>query len=206
MRSPSVCISIPTRGAIRGETVQWLLRAFVELAPNVEVQVCVDGRPLDHNRNRQVMRFLATRRTHLFLLDSDCVPQPQTVQQLLAHDLPLVGAPGPNIVGEGPKALHSPLRGEVGLMAVDRAPGGGYRQHRPLEGMQRVDAIGTAGMLIRRDVLEAVGPPWFRTEYDANGLLARGEDFAFCERAAEAGFEIWADCSIPQRHIKEVAL
>ena len=69
--SPKVCISIPTKGTNRAETTEWLLRAFVELAPGVEVQIVNDDRPLQHARNVQAQRFLASACTHLFFLDSD---------------------------------------------------------------------------------------------------------------------------------------
>ncbi len=186
-----VCISIVTKGSIRAETTQWLLRAFAQLAPDVEVDIVNDPRPLEHARNLQVHRFLATDCTHLFLLDSDCVPAERTVERLLALDLPIVTAP------------HlTEVKGEVGPMVVDRAPGG-YRQHLPLEGLQKVDACGGSGLCIRREVLEKLGPPWFRFLMDEQGLLVKGEDFYFCERAYKAGYEVWADLDLIQEHIKD---
>ena len=189
-----VCISIPTKGNIRAETVEWLLRAFVELAPNVEVQIVNDPRPLQHVRNVQAQRFLASACTHLFLLDADCVPKPGTVQRLVAYGLPIVAAPHATMID-----------GELGVMAVDRR-NGHYVQHRPIEGLQRVDAVGGSGLLIERRVLEEIGPPYFRFEYDGNGLLSKGEDFCFCEDATQLGYEIWADCELVQGHVKEVTI
>lgn len=49
-------------------------------------------------------------------------------------------------------------------------------------------------MLIRREVLEAVEPPWF--EYGD-----RSEDIMFCEKAKAAGFEIYCDLSARLGHI-----
>lgn len=188
------CISVVTKGSIRAETTEWLLRAFVQLAPNVEVQIVNDPRPLEHARNLQVHRFLSSACTHLFLLDSDCIPPDRTVEKLLSLDLPIVTAP------------HlTEVKGEVGPMVVDRAPGG-YVQHRPFVGLQKVDACGGSGLLITREVLEKLGPPWFRFVYGEDGLLRQGEDFYFCERAYEAGYEIWADCDLIQTHIKERAI
>lgn len=194
--SPKVCVSIPTRGSLRAETVEWLLRAFVQLAPDVEVQIVHTPYPIDHQRNLQVIRFLESpfAGTHLFLLDSACVPKEGTLQRLLAYDLPIVSAPGNQLVA-----------GEVGPMAVDRR-NGGYVQHHPLDGLQRVDAVGAAGLLVRREVFERLGSPWFRTEYDKQGLISKGEDFYFCEKAQEHGYEILADCSLVQQHIKDVVL
>ncbi len=196
LNSPSsrVCISIPTLGNVRAETMEWTLRAFVELAPDVEVHIVSENVPLEHARNVQAQRFLASRCTHLFLLDSDCVPQPGTIQKLLAYELPIVAAPHPT--RKGADRL---------VMALVRS-NGHYESHLPTLGLQRVDAVGGSGLLIRRDVFEEYGPPWFRCEYDESGFLHRSEDFVFCERAKERGREVWADYGLVQQHIKEVAI
>ena len=191
-----VCISLPTRQNVHAETVSWLLRAYTELAPNVEVQIVHTPHPLEYVRNEQVRRFLASDCTHLFLLDSDCVPQDGTLQRLLAHDLPFVTAPGATRIGD-----------ETGLLVLDRAPEGrGYVSHFPLDGMQQVAVTGCAGMLIRRDVLMEMVPPGFRFEMGEDGSLIQGEDFGFCERLQQSGVEIWADCDLVQRHWVTVPL
>lgn len=177
-----------TAGTIRAETAEWLLREYTALAPNVEVQITATNKGIQHNRNLATRRFLESRCTHLFWLDSDCIPQPGTVAKLLAYDMPFICAPGPQLVG-----------GQVGPMAVDWN-GEGYVQHRPMEGLQRCDATGTAGMLIRRDVLEEMPPPWWVFEHDSNGLVNKGEDFLFCERLRGQGIAIWAAFDLLQRH------
>ncbi len=189
-----VCISIVTKGTLRAETVEWLLRTFVQLAPKVEVQIVNDARPLEHARNEQVHRFLASECTHLFLLDSDCVPQNGTIQNLLTLQRPVAAAPHPTQKGT-----------EIGLMILDKE-GDAYVQHRPWTGLQKVDAVGTAGLLIAREVFDKFGPPWFRCEYNSAGLLVKSEDFWFCDRVVETGLEIWADCNLAQNHMVTVRL
>jgi len=182
-----VRICCPNKGSIATETVQWLMRAFVQLAPNVEVDMTPCTYPLQHARNAQREAFLTSRCTHMFLLDSGKVPQEGTIQRLLAHDLSIVAAPHPTRKGD-----------EVGLMVLDRA-GSEYVQHWPLDGMQGPDVVvGCGGMLLRRDVVEAVGP--WHCEYDAIGFLVRSEDFCFCDDAHRFGYEVWADCELVQVH------
>jgi GT2 family glycosyltransferase len=173
---------------LRAETVEWILQTYTEMAPGVEVHIVNTPLPLPHARNMQVHRFLKSSCTHLFTLDSDCIPKPGTIQKLLARDLPVVVAPHATVVGE-----------EVGVMALDRVPDG-YRQHRPMSGFQKCDAVGGSGILVRREVLEELGPPWFMFEYDQNGLLSKGEDFYFSDRLKAAGYEIWVDFALTQRH------
>lgn len=189
--SPQVTISIPTKDGIDAETVSWVLRTFVELRPNVEFQPVKTPYPLVHQRNLQVHRFLesAFRGSHIFFLDSDCIPPARAIQRLLEHDLAIVAIPTPARKGE-----------ETGYTVLDRVNGSGYRQHSPLEGLQKVDAVGMTGVLIRRGVFEHVPPPWFGETYDKRGLLACGEDFWFCERLREHGIDIYADCTMAQQH------
>lgn len=174
---------------MRAETVSWLLR---NLAPNVGIDLVVTPHPLEFARNQQVHRFLESNFTHLFTLDSDCVPPDGCVERLLAYDLPVVVAPHASLIN-----------GERGIVALDRAPGG-YRQHQPMKGLQRCDVVGGSGIMVRRDVLETLGPPWFEFEMDERGLLTRGEDFHFCERLAAAGYEVWVDFDLVQRHMVRV--
>lgn len=65
----------------------------------------------------------------------------------------------------------------------------------PPEGLVEVEATGSAGMLIRRRVIEAVEPPWFEL---GNGV---SEDIAFCRKARAAGATIYVDLAVRMGHI-----
>lgn len=49
-----------------------------------------------------------------------------------------------------------------------------------------VDAVGFGALLMRREVMEKTPKPWFTIDWQA------GEDIAFCKRAKDSGFRIWA--------------
>ncbi len=170
----------------------WTVRAYTQLAPNVEVHIVQENIPLDAARNVQAERFLASKCSHLFLLDADCNPQDETIQKLLAWELPFISAPHPTRKGA-----------DRIIMALVRNSEG-YTPHLPALGLQMVDAVGGSGILMERRVLECYGPPWFRTLYDERGGLDKTEDFWVCERAKEHGFQVWADFSLVQQHIREV--
>jgi GT2 family glycosyltransferase len=185
---------------MRAETVLWLLQTLSRLGPQAAWLPIIAPKPVEHNRNVLVSEFLKTDCTHLFHLDSDNVPHPGTIEKLLSHNLPFVAAPSeawkPNDAGEV----------EHGVLILDYIrEEDGYRQHHPFQpgsGLQKCDAVGGAGMMIRRDVLERMQSPWFRMVYDDNGFLVKGEDFEFCDRLRQDGYELYADCDIIQRHIK----
>jgi hypothetical protein len=68
----------------------------------------------------------------------------------------------------------------------------------PSEGVFEVDAAGSAGMLLRRHVIDALEDPWFYSTTDLNGRgVVLNEDVTFCTRIRrEHGFRIFAtaDC------------
>ena len=70
----------------------------------------------------------------------------------------------------------------------------------------QVDAVGAAAMMIRRNVIESIKPPWFQFLYREMRDVMVTEDLVFCVRAKEHGFEVWADQFMPCRHFKEVDL
>ena len=69
----------------------------------------------------------------------------------------------------------------------------------------KVDVVGTGCILIRRNVLENIKSP-FTVEFDKDGILLTGTDFAFCERAGKAGYEIFTTPQLVCDHIKDVGL
>lgn len=68
----------------------------------------------------------------------------------------------------------------------------------PEKGLTKIHAAGSAGMLIRRKVLETLSDPWFRPAPDADGL---NEDLYFCQKVREAGFSLWCNPAVTMGHI-----
>lgn len=74
----------------------------------------------------------------------------------------------------------------------------------PAHGLQEVYTAGSAGMLIRRNVLEKMSDPWF--EMGKLGTEFNNEDVYFCHKAREAGFKIYADMDVQLDHWTPVSL
>jgi hypothetical protein len=68
-----------------------------------------------------------------------------------------------------------------------------------------VDVVGTGCILIHRRVLENIKAP-FHIHFDEDGILTMGTDFAFCERAKEAGFDIFTTPKRVCEHFKELGM
>lgn len=73
----------------------------------------------------------------------------------------------------------------------------------PETGVFEVDAAGSAGMLIRREVIDTVGAPWFYSTMDPNGRqVVLNEDVTFCTRLRhEHGFRIFATSDVAIGHL-----
>jgi len=182
-----VYIACPNKGSIDAHTVLWLSHAIAQLSNSLVVDCLPSPYPLQQVRSMQRERFLKSDCTHMFLLDSGKVPQDHTIQKLLEHDKDIVAAPHPTRIGY-----------EVGPMVLDRV-GSEYMQHYPWKGMQGPNVVvGCGGMLIKREVLEKVGP--FFCRYDDAGYVIKTEDFDYCDRAHKLGFEVWADFNLIQEH------
>lgn len=65
--------------------------------------------------------------------------------------------------------------------------------------MKEVYVAGTAGMLVRRRVWEAIPKPWFTMGEVSPEVL--GEDVSFCRRAKDAGFKVWCDMENTMGHL-----
>jgi hypothetical protein len=74
----------------------------------------------------------------------------------------------------------------------------------PAKGLTEIHAAGSAGMMVKRWVFEAIGGkegPWFRTGPD--GL---NEDLTFCADAREAGARLWVDPEALLGHISQTSI
>lgn len=133
--------------------------------------------------------------THVLWIDSDMRFPCDTLTRLLAHDLDMVAA---NCRSRQPPYTHS---ARINGTAV-----------QPSSGLQTVDVVGFGIVLTTtrmiRETLRTQGDPLFLHEWvgrvDGRPTY-RSEDFYFCTKARQAGFDIWIDhdLSAQCRHITE---
>lgn len=67
----------------------------------------------------------------------------------------------------------------------------------PEAGVFEVDAAGSAGMLVRREVLDTIGDPWFRS----TGGVVLNEDVTFCADARKHGYAVYATADVTMGHL-----
>ena len=136
--------------------------------------------------------------THLYFVDSDVVPPPNTLQKLLAHDLPIVAGIYPMNVNRE-KAWSFKTDGGSKVYGDWRRWG-----TKLSDGLMEATAIGGSTLLVKREVFAKLERPWFLIVYkpiDEEGrCYDYGEDEYFSKIAIEAGYNIMVDPTIICKH------
>jgi len=144
-------------------------------------------------RNLLVHKMLQGDWTHILMLDSDMIFKPGTLGRLLSHDVDIVGL--------------FYLRKVRGILpcAARLNDEGLPCSVWPMPRLEEVDAIGTGGILIKREVFEKLEPPWFyykpTEHFNENKIEQVSEDYVFCENAKDAGYKIHIDGSLIAGHV-----
>jgi hypothetical protein len=147
-----------------GNRIEWVIGGDWCGARNSLAQLCIDE-----------------QYTHLWFMDDDHSFAPDILMKLLRHDQPLVNP----ICFTRTWPFQPVTYVEEGALDLASVPD---------RGLVVLHAGGCAGMLIRREVLEAIEPPWF--EYSD-----KSEDVIFCEKAKAAGFQLYGDLEARLGHI-----
>jgi len=150
---------------------------------------------VDHARNRGVAGFLKTNATHLFMVDDDVLIPEDAIEILASMD---AGITAGCYAGVKLAYKSGPILIPYVMVQVD---------HRWMsnwfDGIVECDAVGGGCMMIRRDVLDAVGFPWFRwpQSLENGDVFHFSDDIDFCNRARENGFSIKAHGNVRCSHI-----
>lgn len=157
-------------------------------------------------RNLLVRDFLDSDCTELMFIDADINFEPEDVLRLMAW----ASDPKKGIVGGVPRTRKA---NKVYIAQLDQDETGVTMNRM---GLVRAKRIATAFMMVRREVFERLvneNPQWNYYDHNTDKQLNAvfdflvteegymGEDYLFCDRAREIGFEVWIDPTIKLGHM-----
>ena len=187
-RRGAVTIGVITGELARFQLFQTCLFGAMAAAPRGSRLVTAMGVDLAGNCNTLVRETLQHDTDWLWIMGDDHAFAPELLPTLVAHDVDVVV---PHCLKRNPPWM--PV-----VFAEQDAEGTYVTAELPEQGLVPVHAAGSAGMLIRRKVLEAIADPWFEPDPLGTGL---NEDLYFCQKVRDAGFQIHCDAGALLGHI-----
>lgn len=192
MKEPRVVIAIPLATPL----IYWkTVAAVLAMEKPDETDLMVfQGALVDRARNILIERMFehSIEPTHIFFLDADILPAPDTLTKLLKAKKPMISG-----VYRRRLPPHEPMAFTWEKKKLKPVSMKG-------KALKKVDVVGAGCLLIQRVVLEEIRGPWFTSEWTEGGHLA--EDFSFCEKVRKSGQEIYVDTSVTPLHIEPMGV
>ena len=200
---PKIFIAMPCGGTVHaGQLLFFQEVRKIEKYADYETDInIVSSSRTPENRNRLVQKFLKTDHEWFLHIDADTIP-PLNLYDMIDNDKGVCS--GVYYIWMDKKM--SPL-----LMLRKGKTNHYYQFDKEVPDNQyliEVDAVGGGNLLIKREVLERIKPPWFKDVYSDKDEIKRtlGNDFYFCQKAQTAGYKIYGDLRIYSNHMREVNL
>ncbi len=155
-------------------------------------------KPYEQALNRVVKDMCEVYKDHDFWLNIDADNPPiNNPLDLVELDKDVIGLPTP--------VWHDAVKGDQPYYYNALVEKEGTEGWKPAigEGLTEVDVVGSGCMLIHRRVIKTVKRPLFMREYDEDGIVDKGHDYLFCEKAQSCGFKVWTHFGYPCEHYVE---
>lgn len=189
-----IFIAIPNDGWIRTALRRHL--SVWEKDPRYIVRVFDEAEclfPLDNARNTIRNEFLETDFDLIWWIDNDIVPPIYAMDRLVKADKDIIGAVCFSMKAENGQYFPYPVTLR-------------YNEEKRYQvyygqGIDWVDAIGGACVMVKRHVYEQIERP-YEFVYHRDGTLALTCDFRVWQKAQDLGYKIWVDFDLLCDHQK----
>lgn len=188
-------IAVPTYDYMHFQFVDCLTKLIRRLDEDeIDYEVCFQGGTLVYvGRDKLAKKAIDEGFTHMLWLDSDMIFSEELLDNLMFSGKDFVTG-----IAHGRRAPHMSCLFKKIWPSVDRWQGHDY----PTTTFE-VGGCGFACVLIKTSIVKAV--------YEKQGtaffpMRELGEDLAFCKRARELGFTIWAEPTVWLGHIGHITV
>ena len=184
-----ILLAIPTRGQIHPLTMDTVIGLLADTRHQVEMFQGWTGRGPEEARSHIAKYFLANDYDFMLTIDDD-VSLDKNPLDMVELNKDVIGCPYPVLMTNG-----------IQLCA--------YRDEKAIrgKGLEQVDELGLGCTLIARRVIESLKDEVpFVAIRNLDGTWRVSEDRAFCRKAKQKGFEIWANFDILPHHFVDIDL
>lgn len=211
MAGKSIFIALPAYDFKVSLKLAVSLARFAQAAPQHGVSIQIGSicgcSVVSRARNLLAQDMLESPCDYLLFIDSDINFEPEDIFRLMAWG----SDPKKGIVAAVPRT-RSETKTYIANLDYDE----NHELTMNGMGLVRAERVATAFMLVRREVFTTLveeHPEWAYYDKKSDRMLSClfdfqltgegyiGEDFLFCDRAREAGFEVWIDPSITLGHM-----
>jgi len=182
-----ILIAIPTSNDIEPATFKAIYDLKIPDGYEVEFQTFY-GYRVDQVRNL-IANWVEHSYDYLFAVDHDIVFPINTLEKLLSHNQDIVSG------------LYIQRMQDQHILEIWNENGPINIQDVNGKGLIPVHACGFGCVLVKKEVMQAIGYPQFEYHVALDHKNTFSEDHDFCKKAREKGFTVWADTSIKCDHI-----
>ena len=126
---------------------------------------------------------------YIFVIDSDMRVPVNTIQGLMAHDVPVVAAN----CSKRKRPVGPTARRKNAWLHMDEHATEAVFPDPDVTGIELVETVGFGVILIKAEVFKKIEWPWFDQPWVEEAQKHVGEDTFFCGRCHEAGIPIYID-------------
>ena len=191
MTPTKLCIGIPHGEMVKGKFLVPFTSLLFHLPCPAQV-VTREGVYVQENRHYIVQQAQQAQCSHLLLLDADMYFTHEALAGLIALDKDIAGAAyNMRQVPLTTTVKFADATGTIVAKAAEDIPTVPFPCY----------SVGFGFTLINLRVFDTLPQPWFYIEHEPDGSLKTGDDVWFCQQAAKAGYEVWADPTLGVKHI-----
>ena len=196
--SMKLLIAVPTLDTVPVDFLESLSKLIIRLKDDgVDFALKIEAGTLVYFARESLARYaIANRFSHVLWLDSDMV-----FTDGIADDLQFCGKKIVTGIAHSRRPPYSSCLFTQIFPGVEKWKGNEYPS-APF----RVAACGMAACLVAVEVLEAVREKFGNCFQPMTEPITYGEDVAFCWRATQCGYEIWADPAVRVGHVARTVI